>query len=1113
MKTSIFLFHTKHVLPTLLWILAVTIPTFGQEFPVLEWAKSLGGSGSNTRPRDMHRDAVGNFYAVGEFLGTVDFDPGAGVFNLTAVSTNYDIYISKYDVDGNFIWAKAIRGTRPKFGYSVAVDAVGNVFTTGHFDGTVDFDPGTGTFNLIANNGPGYADIFIVKLDSNGDFIWAKSMGGSGYDEGMGISIDATGNAYIAGSYAYTVDFDPNAGVFNLVSPDFDAIFIAKYDTNGNLVWAKSIDGNYNQEAYTIALDASGNVYTTGRLYGTPTNPVDFDPGTGVFNLAPDQNAFFISKLDVNGNFVWAKLIEGEFGQALAFDASSNVFVTGKFVGTTDFDPNAGVVSLTSAAGPGDIYVLKLTSNGDFVWAKQMGGTGFTTFSGNENRGYGITVDNNGNVLTTGRFAGTGDFDPGPGTFTLSANSTSYTNGFISKLDNNGSFIWAIAYGSNNTYESGYSITTDAAGSIYSFGQYAGTCDFDPSACTFNLTGSACGYLWKLNLGTPVPSPTITSFTPTAGPIGTSVTITGTNFSTVPSENTVRFFNNRLATVTASTSTSITATVPASSITGVISVTTNCITVNSATNFTLGAATLPTITTFSPVSGTVGTSVIITGTNFSTTPANNVVTFNGTTAVVTASTATSITTSVPTGATTGKISVTVAGNSAASASDFTVIQPPTITSFTPLSGTVGTSVIITGTNFSTAPASNIVAFNGTTAIVTASTATSITTSVPTGATTGKITVTVAGNSTTSASDFTVIQPPAITSFTPINGNVGTSVTITGTNFSTTPANNVVTFNGTTAVVTASTATSITTSVPSGATTGKITVTVAGNSATSASDFTVIQQPTISSFSPINGNVGTSVIITGTNFSTTPSNNLVSFNGTTAIVTASTATLITTSVPTGATTGKISVTSAGNTATSANDFTVTTSGGEVTITPETLATNIGGTVSLNLVSLITTLNNNLDINSITVSVPPPSGALAEVVDGILTVDYTNISFSGRENVTIRACDTDANCATQLFEIEVIGKIEVYNGISPNNDLQNEKFIIQYIDVLPETQNNKVSIFNRWGDVVWEGVNYNNQTVVFIGKNNNGQELPSGTYFYKIQFSSGIKTETGYLVIKK
>jgi hypothetical protein len=624
----------------------------------------------------MFRDAAGNLYTVGDFWNTVDFDPGPGVANLSSLG-GYDIFVTKYDANGNYIWARQLGGTRYNFGYGITVDASGNVYTTGWYDGTVDFDPGAGTFNLSANNGSGYYDVFISKLDANGNFVWAKSMGGSGSDEGMGIQLDATGNIYIAGSYAYTVDFDPNAGVSNLVSPDFDAIFIAKYDANGNYIWAKSIDGTYNQEAYNIALDASGNVYTTGRLYGTPAHPVDFDPGPGVFNLAPDQNAIFVSKLDSNGNFVWAKLIEADFGQDIAFDAASNVYVTGKFVGTTDFDPNAGVFNLTSAAGPGDIFVLKLTSAGDLVWVKQMGGTGFMTFSGNENKGFGITIDPTGNVLTTGVFAGNGDFDPGAGTYTLNANSTGYPNAFISKLDKDGNFIWATALGGNNTEEYGVSITTDAAGNIYTGGKYAGTVDFDPSACVFNVVGATAGYVWKLSLGTAIPAPTITSFTPAAGPVGTTVTITGTNFGTSP---TVAFYNNRAAVVTASTPTSITTTVPASAATGKISVTANCMTVQSATNFTVGVSPPPTITSFTPASGAVGTTVTITGTNFSTTPAGNVVRFNGTIATVASSTATSIVTTVPPGATTGKITVQVGTPSATSATNFTVtVAAATIT--------------------------------------------------------------------------------------------------------------------------------------------------------------------------------------------------------------------------------------------------------------------------------------------------------------------------------------------------------------------------------------------------------------------------------------------------
>ncbi len=264
-----------------------------------------------------------------------------------------------------------------------------------------------------------------------------------------------------------------------------------------------------------------------------------------------------------------------------------------------------------------------------------------------------------------------------------------------------------------------------------------------------------------------------------------------------------------------------------------------------------------------------------------------------------------------------------------------------------------------------------------------------------------------------------IPQPTITSFTPTSGPVGTSVTINGTNFSTTLTNNIVSFNGTTAVVTASTATSITTTVPTGATTGKITVTTGCNTATSVADFTVgpVLVPTITSFTSTSGPIGTTVIITGTNFSTTPANNTVTFNGVPAVVIASTATTLTVSVPAGATTGKISVTVAGNEATSTDDFIVTT--------------------------------DNL-------------------------------------------------------------KIEIYNAVSANGDDKNPYFKIENIEAL-EPQNT-VRIYNRWGSKVFEVENYV-EANAFRGLNQNGNELPSGTYFYKIIFTSTGKTQQGYLVLKR
>ncbi|WP_035562859.1 FG-GAP-like repeat-containing protein [Hymenobacter sp. IS2118] len=411
-------------------------------------------------------------------------------------------------------------------------------------------------------------------------------------------------------------------------------------------------------------------------------------------------------------------------------------------------------------------------------------------------------------------------------------------------------------------------------------------------------------------------SPVITSFAPTSGPAGTSVVITGTNLGGVTA---VRF-NGTVATVFSGVSaTSVTATVPAGASTGPISLTTPNGTAVSSSNFAV-TVPAPTITSFTPTSGPVGTSVMITGTDLGTTSA---VRFNGITApTFTVVNGTSVTATVPAGATTGVISVTTTGGAGSSAASFTVVPPPTVASFSPASGPVGTSVVVTGTDFTGATA---VQFNGLSASgFVVNSATQITVAVPAGATTGPVRVTTAAGSGQSAASFTVTTPaapaPTIASFTPGNGPVGTSVIITGTNFTGATA---LTFNGTAAPgFVVNSATQITVSVPTGATTGVIGVTTAGGSASSASSFTVtVPAPTISSFTPGSGPVGTSVNITGTNFTGATA---VAFNGTAAPgFVVNSATQIAVSVPTGASTGFISLTTPGGSASSAGSFTVTT----------------------------------------------------------------------------------------------------------------------------------------------------------------------------------------------
>ena len=150
--------------------------------------------------------------------------------------------------DGDFIWARAMGGSINDFGYSIAVDITGNVYTTGHFYGTADFDPGPGTFNLSAavEGAPPYgSDIFVSKLDSDGNFIWAKRMGGSAeeWEEGNDIIVDVTGNVYITGVFYGTADFDPGPGTFNLTSAGYRDTFVSKLDSAGDFVWAKRIGG------------------------------------------------------------------------------------------------------------------------------------------------------------------------------------------------------------------------------------------------------------------------------------------------------------------------------------------------------------------------------------------------------------------------------------------------------------------------------------------------------------------------------------------------------------------------------------------------------------------------------------------------------------------------------------------------------------------------------------------------------------------------------------------------------------------------------------------------------------------------------------------------------
>ncbi len=442
----------------------------------LNWAKAMGGTTSDYG-NSISTDASGNVYTTGAFFGTVDFDPSAGTYNLTpAGGGGIDIFIQKLDASGNFLWAKAMGGTSEDIGYSISTDDSGNIYTTGYFQGTADFDPSAGTYNLTS---AGSRDIFIQKLDASGNLVWAKAMGGTSYDYGYSISTDASGNVYTTGFFQDLADFDPSAGTYNLTSAGSRDIFIQKLDASGNLLWAKAMGGTSDDYGYSISTDASGNVYITGYFEGT----VDFDPSAGTYNLtSAGYSDIFIQKLDASGNLLWAIAMGGtsyDEGYSISTDGSGNVYITGSFKGTVDFDPSAGTYNLTSA-GSYDIFIQKLDASGNLLWAKAMGGTSY-------DEGFSISTDASGNSYTTGTFTGTVDFDPSAGTYNLT--SASSGDIFIQKLDASGNLVWAKAMG-GTLIDCGKSISTDASGNVYTTGTFWETVDFDPSASTYNLTSA-----------------------------------------------------------------------------------------------------------------------------------------------------------------------------------------------------------------------------------------------------------------------------------------------------------------------------------------------------------------------------------------------------------------------------------------------------------------------------------------------------------------------------------------------------------------------------------------------------------------------------------------------
>jgi hypothetical protein len=378
---------------------------------------------------------VGSVYVAGWFGDSADLDPTSGVDIVDSLGF-IDIALVKLNPDGSYAWGRHWGGDLDggsywwEKGMGVALDQAGDVYVTGIFRGTCDFDPGLGEA-IFTSNGytAGGFDVFLTKFDPDGNHVWATAWGSiddtgsSSNDRGdvsFGVATDSISGVYVSCGFVGTVDFDPGTGVVERTAINDDGdLCLVKYDNDGTCLWARSwaaygwvdtLNSNQWWGGSYVTVNNNNDVYLTGYFDGL----VDFDPGLGETEV--DGRGPFFSKFDSTGNFISVSPFlatgvgGGEFAIGIYTDSENNVLVSGIIGATLDFDPGPGVENRTAVASQ-DGYICKIASDGTFLWVNLLSPSPYNNYC----QGWGITTDSQDNVYACGLFDGIIDFDPGPG--------------------------------------------------------------------------------------------------------------------------------------------------------------------------------------------------------------------------------------------------------------------------------------------------------------------------------------------------------------------------------------------------------------------------------------------------------------------------------------------------------------------------------------------------------------------------------------------------------------------------------------------------------------------------------------------------------------------------
>jgi hypothetical protein len=448
-----------------------------------EWAKTFT-CGSYNSSVDIIKDPYGNKYVHGYFYDSIDVDPGAGESYVYSQFYQVGAYFIKLNSNEELVWGKSIRGITVS---KMLFDISGNLVISGTFNTNTDFDPGPGVYNMYSSA----HDCFVMSLNTNGDFLWAKQFGGNSVDVLVDMEIDDASNIILVGTFKETADFDPSGGTFLINAIGGSDVFVVKLDNLGNFIWAKShgSTGSLTDDyVVSVSVDGLNNIYIAGSFFLS----VDFDPGPGDYTVTSNGGRdLYINKLDANGELDWNRTIGSSNGEVfMSLDIlNSNIYYVARTGSVVDSDPGPGVNNMS----PG-VILGKLSLSGNHIWTQQFSDN---TYSSNLNHTR-LGILNNNDIIVMSQYKTEFDFDPGTGVSKL------YTSGSwnisITRFDPLGIFKLTKRIGEYYDVELMNLFIQDDQ--IYYCGNFDFISDFFPGSGVFLLEGSGLSnsFISKLHL-------------------------------------------------------------------------------------------------------------------------------------------------------------------------------------------------------------------------------------------------------------------------------------------------------------------------------------------------------------------------------------------------------------------------------------------------------------------------------------------------------------------------------------------------------------------------------------------------------------------------------------